>query len=394
MNQLIIICWIILCAMGYIPAGVLLVLRSAKKPIRNRSPLLVSIAHWSNFLECSFLLLSFLFSSSVRDKYFDTFYQIVVIIVHYSFFLAYMLRCYRVYFIFSLDSRWDELDSFFQKNIHRAGQKWLLKVFLVLLWPVVLIAMMRILIAGAEQYFPPSYYEGETQVTETSEGVYLLVLFFEELAFILSVFKLRNVNDDFKMTAEMTTVCILWVVTGMFSIFPNTWAWRVEVLIRNHVIMLISSIYPLVKSMGPETFDEIITLEMLQSLELVLQSSITLNAFEKSLVNNLYRDYNGYDLLQLWLKCENYKHKEDKNLEKEIILAAKSMKLVQKYPSSIKLETFNLLNSHFFGNFKKSEEYKYLLHDVTRQQIYISRILQTSLSGNPNDIQVSMLNSD
>ena len=79
------------------------------------------------------------------------------------------------------------------------------------------------MISGADQYFPPSYYEGETQVTEVSEGIYLFILFFEELAFVLSVFKLRNVNDDFKMTVEIAIVCVLWVLTGMFSIFPDTW---------------------------------------------------------------------------------------------------------------------------------------------------------------------------
>ena len=165
-------------------------MRSNKKPIRNRSPLLVSIAHWSNMLESCLLLISlyFYFTKSLKDSYFDTFYQIVVIIVHYSFFIAYMLRCYRVYFIFNLDSRWDEQDSFFNRNIQRAGQKWLVKIYLILLWPVIIIASLRIMISGADQYFPPSYYEGETQVTEVSEGIYLFILFFEELAFVLSVF--------------------------------------------------------------------------------------------------------------------------------------------------------------------------------------------------------------
>ena len=63
------------------------------------------------------------FSKSLRNYYFDTFYQVVVIIVHYSYFIAYMLRCYRVYFIFNLDYRWDEEDGYFKRNLHRAGQK-------------------------------------------------------------------------------------------------------------------------------------------------------------------------------------------------------------------------------------------------------------------------------
>lgn len=385
------ICWIVLCAVIYIPIGVFLLIRADKKPIRNRSPLLVSIAHWSNFLECCLLLLSlfFYFSKSLKDKYFDTFYQIVVIIVHYSYFIAYMLRCYRIYFIFSCDTRIDDRDSFFRKNIHRAGQRWLLKVYLVLLWPVIIIASLRIFIAGADEYFPPSYYEGETNVTQTSEGLYLFILFLEELGFLFAVYKLRKVNDDFKMNTELTIVCVLWVLTGMFSMFPETWVWRIEVVIRNHIIMLISSFYPLYKTLGAESFDEVITLEMLQSLELILQSSVTLNAFEKAIANKKVKNYNGYDILQLWLKCENFRFRESDELREEILNSGKANKLGAKTPIHIQNETIRILNQHFFGIFKESAEYREILHDITRQQIYMSRILQTSIGGNTNDFLIT-----
>ena len=85
------------------------------------------------------------------------------------------------------------------------------------------------------------------------------------------------------MSAELTAVCVLWVLTGMFSLFPDTWLWRVEVVLRNHLIMAISSFYPLFKTLGAESFEEIITIEMLQSLEVVLQSALTLDAFEKAI---------------------------------------------------------------------------------------------------------------
>lgn len=390
MDGLVFICWLIFSGLVYIPIGALLIIRSHKKSIRNRSPLLVSIAHWSNFLESALLLLSlyFYFSHSTQDRKFDTFYQIIVIIVHYSYFIAYMLRCYRVYFIFNLENQADEEDSFFNKNIHRAGQKWLIKVFLMLLWPVFLIAILRILISGADEYFPPSYYEDQSHVTVVSEGIYLFILFLEELGFIFAVFKLRNVNDDFKMTVEVTSVCVLWVLTGMFSIFPQNWVWRVEVVIRNHLIMGISSIYPLVKSLAPESFDEVITLEMLQSLEVVLQSEITLDAFEKAVKNSNVKSYNGFEILQLWLKCENYKFKETQELKQEILGHAKHVRIHSKDPDKIQIDAFNILNQYFFPVFRHSEEYRVILHDVAKQQIYVTRIMQTSLGGSQNEVIV------
>jgi hypothetical protein len=390
MEGALLISWIIITSCTYIPLGILLLLRSKRKAIRNRSPLLVVIAHWSNYFECCLLLVSLYmyFTKSLKNDYFDLFYQFIVIIVHYSYFIAYMLRCYRVHFIFNLDYRWDDEDGYFKRNLHRAGQKWLVKIFLMFLWPVVIIGTLRIAISGADEYFPPSYYEGEDQVTAVSEGIYLFFMFLEELAFIISVYKLRNVQDDFKMSVELTVVCVLWVLTGFFSIFTETWVWRVEVVVRNHIIMIISTLYPLIKTMKLESFDEIITLEMLQSLELVLQSTITLNAFENTL-----RAYGAADrapeILQLWLKCEYFRYCKSQEVEKEIIEASRNLQLRAKQPFTIQSEVFQILNTKYFPVFKNSEEYKELLRDITRQQIYLHRIMQTSLGGEGTEIHIS-----
>ena len=144
--------------------------------------------------------------------------------------------------------------------------------------------------------------------------------------------------------------------------------------------------------MQPESFEEIITLEMLQSLELVLQSSITLDAFEKALKNSNDKYRKGSETLQLWLKCEYYRHFKTEEVEKDIIKSALNLELNSKYPSTIQIEVFQLLNSKFFPLFKKSDEYEELLHDITRQQIYTHRIMQTSLGGDGAEIHISYVN--
>ena len=96
--------------------------------------------------------------------------------------------------------------------------------------------------------------------------------------------------------------------------------------------------------------------------------------------------------MQLWLKCEYYRHFKTEEVEKDIIKSALNLELNSKYPSTIQIEVFQLLNSKFFPLFKKSDEYEELLHDITRQQIYTHRIMQTSLGGDGAEIHISYVN--
>jgi uncharacterized membrane protein len=310
-----------------------------------------------------------------------------------------VLRCYRLYFIFNLDNKRDETDSFFNANIQRSGQKWLFKVFITSLWPVVIIAVLIALIPEISSYFPAAYYE-ETEPNSgatanfISEGIYLFVLFIEEIVFIFSVFKLRNIQDDFKITVEMSLVCALWVLTGMVSIFTNVNVWLVEVIVRNHLIMIMSSIYPLVKSFNAESFEEVITLEMLQSLELILQSEVILNTFEKVIQLKTVKNYKGCEVLDLWLKCENFRFKETPELKREILENAKKVKIFSKSPNGISFECFHILNQHFLPVFRESGEFKDLIHQTTQQQIYMNRLLQTSLIGCESDPVYVFRNKD
>ena len=400
MNGLIFILWIILCGLIYIPTGVLLIYKSNRKSIRNRSPLFVSIAHWSNLTESVFLLVALYRgpSNSLSSQSFDQIFRIVTIIVHYSYFISYVLRCYRVYFIFHLDYNRDESDSFFNKNIHRAGQKWLFKVFIISLWPVIIIGALIALIPELHSYFQSAYFECEEpcEVPDgyISEGIYLFILFIEEIVFMVSVFKLRHIKDDFGITVEMSVVCALWIVTGMVSIFNDIDVWLIEVIARNHLIMCISSIYPVFKSFNAESFEEIITLEMLQSLELILQSEVILNSFEKVIKGLNARGFKGGDLLDLWLKCENFRFKETLELKKEIMECAKNLKMHSKTPNGVSFECFHILNQYFLPVFRDSIEYKQLIHETTQQQIYMNRLMQTSLVGGQNDPVYGFRNKD
>lgn len=122
---------------------------------------------------------------------------------------------------------------------------------------------------------------------------------------------------------------------------------------------------------------------MLQSLELILQSKATLEAFEKAL-NSQQDNFLGIEsgeFLQLWIKCELYRHEQDKEIEDEIRYQSQKLKLIGQNVSDLQEEVFQILNTTFFPIFKSSQAYTDLMREITRQQIYYTRIMQTSLYG-------------
>jgi hypothetical protein len=146
---------------------------------------------------------------------------------------------------------------------------------------------------------------------------------------------------------------------------------------------------PLVKALQPESFEEQITIEMLQSLELILQSSTTLDAFEKFLKQNSQVYKNGDLYLQLWLQCEFYRHTRSESLQEEIEKNALKLSLGSTHVISVQNEVFHALSSKFFKFFKQSEEYQEILREINRQQIYMHRIMQTSIAGEGLDARLA-----
>lgn len=91
-----------------------------------------------------------------------------------------------------------------------------------MLTAVVIVACVITSLPIVEEIFPIGYYDGVTEHDYNTETVYLAVLFVEEMALVLSVFQLRNVNDDFSMTKELTIICFLWILTGAMSTLDDT----------------------------------------------------------------------------------------------------------------------------------------------------------------------------
>ncbi|CAG9313830.1 unnamed protein product [Blepharisma stoltei] len=399
------IIWLCLEALIYIPVGILLMFRSSKVPIKNMSPCLVHLSHWGNYIETNVYLFALYFSHDCHpdndESYLQYIYQTLSVLSRYCLFLSYVLRGYRVYFIFHLDKNWDKNDSkdqHFRNNIHRTHQEWLLKVFCYLMLPFIVIALLN-LVPQIHEYYPSSYCNARGQDIDLyTLMAYVITSFFEELIFIFLVYFLRNVNDDFQMQKELTFVCFLWFVGGFFTInsldtkytvyIKNAWRWAF--LIRDNVAMIATSLFPLFRTFHKEDFSESLTIEMLQSLDLILRCRVTLDAFEQA-ITEYPDDDKGPEFIHLWLKCEYYNHIPSDETEKEIKKQAMELNIPDRESVRvIQAHTYSTLLNQYYPMFINSHMFTYLEQSITRQQIYQNRIMATDKMINSRRIESEM----
>lgn len=378
-----------LSALVYGLVGLLLSVRRHQRAISSRSPWLLLIAHWSIFADL-LLLYQAIWQYKVTDPNYKVYYTVTTLICHYLYYFPYLLRCYRLKFVFTLDENWD--NTYFRANIRRSTQNWLLCILLVLMLPVLIVAVLIFVYPDEVEVVPVG-----TAVGLMTTAIYELVCFLEEVLFVLAVFQLRKVQDSFSMTRELTIVCIIWMCNSAFSRFSqNSW-WLYECAGRNWALMLVSSLWPVCKSFHSQGFSEPITTEVANSLDLVLQNQFTLNCFEKFLTHS---SPHQSKLLEFWLLCEIYHSKPTSQKAEEIgtkYVFSREISLPEPIGREISAGkelgdrdgllfvkaqevVFEQLRE-LFWQFQRSSEYSKMMREVMRQEIYLNRVVVTSLHG-------------
>jgi len=335
-------------------------------------------------------------------------YKSSIIFLHYMCYIPYILRGYRLSYIFNLDKSWDDQDNNFKKNIHRISQTWLVKHLIYWLLPIFVILIVISAIPEFGEYVPDTRNE-DMHATRIATSVYMIFCFIEELVFIICIYKLREVNDDYNITKELIIVCFLWFFTSVFSAFEDE-IWLSASICRNFILMLVSSAWPLYKSYTYGTFQSYLTYEMLQSLVCVLQHPISLESFERfilrpnsitcEITNNKVK---GPEMLNFWLKCENLKYDWSSlkaiELYESYCIDPSPIDIPYEISESIKKTieaggsseymfqpaqelALHALNAYYFSRFTKSFEYQELIRFVAQSNIYRSRLDLTSLSSN------------
>eukprot|EP00359_Climacostomum_virens_P011159 CAMPEP_0204908574 /NCGR_PEP_ID=MMETSP1397-20131031/7501_1 /ASSEMBLY_ACC=CAM_ASM_000891 /TAXON_ID=49980 /ORGANISM="Climacostomum Climacostomum virens, Strain Stock W-24" /LENGTH=252 /DNA_ID=CAMNT_0052078147 /DNA_START=505 /DNA_END=1263 /DNA_ORIENTATION=+ len=237
---------------------------------------------------------------------------------------------------------------------------------------------------------------------------YIAISFVEELLFILSVWLCRNINDDFAMTFEMTIVCAIWFTNSfLMNWVTKISTWIITAAARNFAIMLVSSVWPLIRSFRTIEFGVPLTFEVLNNLELLLQNEATLEAFSQFLNSGKYykpvtdldmtvissAGSEGYHLLDFWVNCEVYKYNPSPEKAAQLyndfitskrvyfneeLLSSMNTSLLEEKYIALQNYAFSVLQESYFPFFQRSVQYNLLLKEVNRQDIYLNRLTHTS----------------
>lgn len=400
-----------ICSLIYFATLCLLIWRWKSPIILRRSPKLLVISLLGNLLQILITLHqltytpTYIFLNHTNYKELLRTRQILGLLGHILLVIPYLLRSYRLYFIFHLGGLSNNNNNYFSRNIHRSYQSWLLKIMTICLvvWAIITILIYK---TEAGYYFPGSELSMSNRQQNVSECLFVTICFLEQIGFLFSFYMLRNVFDDFNMARELAWVTFFWIFTPMFPFFEESDLYfRIPVIIRNLILWVRSMCIPVFLSFKSKGSMEVLTLEMIGAFEVILQSEICLKYFQNFLKNEIMMknsffgdEIDGFDALEIFMMIENFLVLETPE-EKENILSImqKMGHYVNEIGFSKNLENFkswlylNLKDE--FGKFKVNKEYNKLKRQIAKQEIFVGRIMQTSMDvgkvSNKNSTMIS-----
>lgn len=389
----------------YLVGLIFLLTRRRSAYIIRRSPLMLSTSLIGNLFQ-SLVYLSQIEEISkdiIQSPYteceiFFRIRQSLNLLFHYTLFTPYILRVYRLYLLFKVDRYWEDHKNYYQKYIHRTKQSWMFLVFSISLLPLLALIIIILTNCQLSLYLPAS----ESNVHENySKSFYLVLCFIEELIFIFCIYFLRNVSDDYQMTNELGIVVIVWFVTPSLTVFPPVDFDNFKSLpglLRNFILFFVTIVLPVAASFVYKIDEEFVTVEMLESFETFLQSKRCLEQFEKHLIdkraktNESMDEIDGFNLLMLYMKCENIAMLPNEYNKEELIQEILDIDVIpisyinnEKNILEVHLEKAKetikkILFTDFFEPFKNSHRYLELKRLVCRQEIYLGRLLEVGLT--------------
>lgn len=370
----------------YLIIGSLLIYKRNNPNLTKRTPWLVNITHWANLGEILLVLPTA--TEIVEEKKFSLMaWQLIscgIMICHFLIFFPYILRGYRIYEIFHLSHT-----ANFSEKITRTTQKFLIRFLGLLMFPVLMICAFIVAYKEIAYYFPVAEKSNTKVQSTVASCIYITNCFFEELLFVFLVYKLRFIQDKYNMTKELIAVAIIWYMSPLFSTFVNSDRkfWLLTIVIRNLSLCIISSIVPIIYSFKKDIFEEPLTIDMLGSLEIILESSKTLRYFEKYLRTSCQGQY----ILEFYQKCEcqlndygsSYSsingYIESGSLPSEI----ESSRLDSKQKvAKARNAALAYLNKKFYNEFLKSPECEELREAIRKEEIITDRVRKTSIHRN------------
>lgn len=210
------------------------------------------------------------------------------------------------------------------------------------------------------------------------------------------------------MSKELAVIGCIWFVNPAFSLNlgDNQALATIPYVVRNLLLMLRSSLVPIIYSYKNKPLFQPLTSDLLNSLELILQNAVTLEAFEEFLrleeltttlsFGSGLNTGSGLTMLEFYLKCRLHADKGDRVWAESIFSDYLETKNIQ-VPADIYLDiengdfldlnlfnkaedhVINMLKTYYYPKFVVSDQYIFLRRLIHRQEIYTYRLMQTSM---------------
>jgi hypothetical protein len=305
------------------------------------------------------------------------------------FYLPYILRSYRIFLVFNLETS-DSSSKVFEKTLHRTRQAWLVKIFLLLMIFPSLLCLALFLYSPLEDIFPITTSNLNSGKETYAAGVYIFVCFLEQVLMIFVTFRIRNVEEGFNMKSELIMVCALWSLSSVFSAFVDTdrTVWFIGSGFRNVLVFFRTHVFCVVASFREIPFEEGLTVEMLNSLEIILENERALEYFEKFLMKqpNFKAKDSGYALLNLYKELECRLFSDSPNFTITELEMTTNYSVLNKLNRNSTRENvrlskavlFKILNEKHYKDFLLSEECMKLRKMIQKEEALAYRVTQTS----------------
>ena len=317
---------------------------------------------------------------------------------------AYLIRAYRLYIVFNLDKLKDSESTSSLMRKYKMSQRWALKLLLIISFPIFLVVSgiwLYIFFVGKD--FGLFYHKERSNYLAMIDT---FITFLLQLFMILMIDKISHVANEYQMLKEMVTVTILLFLTPLLSLFVRFYSleWLYIYVVRNALLMLVSSVAPIILSYLKKDRYGIVSADMVKSLDLILLHKICYEFFETYL--NRIESGRAVVYLDLFVSCQCYFDKPALNLEKYIFEQVKQLKIpeLDTCPENKKTQRAaiifthckEILENYYFDPFKLSKEYHNLRGFLHRQELLNSRISQTSLvpALDPRQTLISLMNFD
>ena len=234
-------------------------------------------------------------------------------------------------------------------------------------------------------------YNPDSDTDSTYTLIIIFIRFLEHFFLILANYFIRNVIDDFQMNVELTIVTIIYYITPLSSFYVYIFKELYWLYIaRNLCLLGVTSVWPIYLSYKKSMNYQLLTVDMLASLDLILLHPNGMQAFQDFCENMgmQYANNQASLCLELFFSIECWEDSKDPRIRQIIYEKIESCETIQsncgdlsesEYFYKIKKNSLEHLKQYYFNNFLTSQFMLDLRKKAYRHELYQIKLNNSSL---------------